>query len=127
MNDVAALLDKAKEMRSISSDAALSRELGVTTASVSNWRTGRNYPGTVQCATLAGLTGEPLARVLGIVGEARAINRAEKAVWRRLAASATATAVLLAATLLPGLGARDAHAHDGAAFRIDRSVVSIMS
>lgn len=95
MSNVAVLLDKAKETLKASSDAELARHLGVTRASVSNWRTGRNLPDVVQCATIAGLTGEPLARVLGIVGEARAISREEKTVWRRLAASAAAVLVLV--------------------------------
>lgn len=127
MDELNLLLDKIKETRSIASDNALAGLLGVTRGSVSNWRHGKNYPDTVQCAAIAGFTGEPLARVLGIVGEARAINRAEKAVWRRLATSAAALVVLLGATFLPGIGARDAHAHDGAGFRIDAPVVSIMS
>lgn len=110
MGDVAVLLDKAKMTLKASSDAELARHLGVTRASVSNWRTGRNLPDVVQCATLAGLTGEPLARVLGIVGEARAISREEKAVWHKLAASAAALFVVLGATTLPGVGARDAQA-----------------
>lgn len=42
------------------------------------------------CATIAGLSGTPLARVLRIVGEARAISREEKALWRKLAATAMA-------------------------------------
>ncbi|WP_374606635.1 helix-turn-helix domain-containing protein [Thermomonas sp.] len=99
MSDVAALLDKAKKAMKASSDAELSRSLGVTRASVSNWRSGRNYPDAVQCATIAGVTGVPLARVLGIVGEARAISREEKSVWRKLAASAAAVFLMLAATL----------------------------
>lgn len=110
MGDVAVLLDKAKVTLKASSDAELARHLGVTRASVSNWRTGRNLPDVVQCATLAGLTGEPLARVLGIVGEARAISREEKAVWHKLAASAAALFLVLGATTLPGVGARDAQA-----------------
>jgi len=115
MSDVAVLLDKAKSTLKASSDAELARQLGVTRASVSNCRTGRNLPDVVQCATLAGLTGEPLARVLGIVGEARAISREEKAVWHKLAASAAALFLVLGATTLPGAGARDAHAATGSA------------
>jgi hypothetical protein len=40
------------------------------------------------------MTGEPLAKVLGIAGEHRAISRDAKAVWRRLA-NAAAIALLV--------------------------------
>lgn len=123
MSDVALLLDKAKKAMNASSDAELSRSLGVTRASVSNWRSGRNYPDTVQCATLAGLTGIPLARVLGIVGEARAISREEKSVWRKLAASAVAVVLVLGAIPLPG------HAQNWQGtppVRIERPAIPIM-
>ena len=88
MKTLANLLDDAKELHKLESDSALGRALGVKRQTVSNWRNGHNLPDAVACATLAGLTGEPLAKVLGIVGEARAISREEKAVWRKLAASA---------------------------------------
>ena len=110
MDELNKLLDRIKETRSLPSDNALAKVLGVTRGSVSNWRHGKNYPDTVQCAAIAGFTGEPLARVLGIVGEARAISREEKAVWHKLAASAAALFVVLGATTLPGVGARDAQA-----------------
>lgn len=82
------LLDKTKKVRSHRTDMALAEDLGVTRAAVSDWRNERNLPGPVACARIAELTGEPLAKVLGVIGEARAISSAEKAVWRRLAAAA---------------------------------------
>jgi len=88
------ILNRAIEASGASSDSDLSRKLGVSRQAVSNWRGGKKFPDTVTCATLAGLTGIPLAQVLGVVGEARAISREEKAVWRKLAA--TAMALLLA-------------------------------
>lgn len=110
MSDLNKLLDKIKETRSIASDNALAAAIGVSRQRVSAWRHGTNLPDAVACATIAGLSGEPLARVLGIVGEARAISREEKAVWHKLAASAAALFVVLSATTLPGVGARDAQA-----------------
>lgn len=99
------ILERAKEASGATSDSDLSRKLGVSRQAVSNWRTGNKYPDTVTCATIAGITGIPLAQVLGVVGEARAISREEKAVWRKLAATAL--------TLAVGFGLaspRDAHA-----------------
>lgn len=88
--DVNFLLDKAKEVCGASYDKDLAPRLGVRPTAISNYRKGVSHPDAVVCATLAGLTGIPLARVLGIIGEARAISREEKAVWRKLAATAMA-------------------------------------
>ncbi|WP_223670539.1 DUF3693 domain-containing protein [Xanthomonas citri] len=74
-------------------DTELAKALGIKPAAVSNYRRGVSLPNAVVCATLAGLTGEPLAKVLGVVGEARAISSDEKAVWRRLAATAMTLAL----------------------------------
>lgn len=89
------LLDQAKKAQGFTTDMALAKALNVSRSAVSAWRNGVKTPDTVQCAALARFTGLPLARVLGIVGEARAISREEKAVWRKLAASAAVLAVTL--------------------------------
>ncbi|MGH8346601.1 MAG: DUF3693 domain-containing protein [Pseudomonas sp.] len=87
------ILNRAVEASGATSDSDLSRKLGVSRQAVSNWRGGKKFPDTVTCATIAGITGIPLAKVLGVVGEVRAISREEKAVWRRLAATAMALAI----------------------------------
>lgn len=96
MNSVNDLLDKIKETRSLASDNALAGFLHTTRGSVSNWRLGKNYPDAVACARISEATGVPLAKVIGLVGEARAISREEKAVWHKLA---TAAALVLAVGL----------------------------
>lgn len=100
METLQSLLDHIKHSHGITSDNALAGELGVTRASVSGWRHGTNLPGPVACARIADLGGVSLAKVLGIVGEARAISREEKAVWRRLA-SAAAIAFVAVLTAAP--------------------------
>lgn len=95
MKDVADLLDAIKERQSLETDSALAKALGVSRQTVNNWRQGRNTPDAVACATIAGLTGEPLAKVIGIAGEQRAISREEKAVWRKLAATAALLVVMV--------------------------------
>ncbi|WP_425604359.1 DUF3693 domain-containing protein [Stenotrophomonas muris] len=90
MQTVTDLIDAARKALDVSSDAEFARQLGVSRGTIANWKSGYSLPDTVMCATLAGLTGLPLARVLGIVGEARAVSREEKAVWRKLAATAMA-------------------------------------
>lgn len=99
MKTIGELLDAIKARRNLDTDSALAAALGVSRQTVNNWRQSRNTPDPVACATIAGLTGEPLALVLGIAGEQRAISREEKAVWRRLAG----TAALLAVLVLPAL------------------------
>lgn len=94
------LLDAAKKKNGLATDMALAEALGISRSAVSAWRHEVKTPDAVQCATLAGLTGEPLARVLGIVGEARAISKEEKTVWRRLAATA-ALLILTVGTIAP--------------------------
>jgi len=88
MDAVNKLLDSARETCSPRNDKALAAALHVGAPAVSNWRHGRAYPDAVACARIADLCGVPLAQVLGIVGEARALSRDEKAVWRRLAHAA---------------------------------------
>lgn len=91
--NIPALLDAAKKAQGFETDMALAKALGVSRSAVSAWRNGVKTPDTVQAAALAGYTGIPLAKVLGIVGEARAISAKEKAIWRRLATSAALLAI----------------------------------
>ncbi|WP_372165789.1 DUF3693 domain-containing protein [Xanthomonas euvesicatoria] len=100
MSTIDALLDAAMKAVHAKNDTELAKALGIKPAAVSNYRRGVSLPNAVVCATLAGLTGEPLAKVLGVVGEARAISSDEKAVWRRLAATAM-TLVLGVSLALP--------------------------
>jgi transcriptional regulator with XRE-family HTH domain len=93
MKTINDLLDAIKQRRKLGTDSALAAALGVKRQTVNNWRQGRNTPDAVTCATIAGLSGEPLTLVIGIAGEQRAVSAEEKKVWRRLAA--TAMTVLL--------------------------------
>lgn len=99
--DVNSLLDQAKEVCGVSYDKDLAPRLGVRPSAISNYRKGVSHPDAVVCATLAGLTGVPLARVLGVIGEARAISREEKAVWRKLAATAMLLAISVGMYAMP--------------------------
>lgn len=96
MQTVIQLLDAAKKASGAETDSEFADVLHIKRSAVSNYRHGRAYPDTVVCGRIAELTGTPLARVLGIVGEARAVSREEKAIWHRLA-----TAAALAVALLP--------------------------
>jgi transcriptional regulator with XRE-family HTH domain len=98
MQTVQQLLDEAAEVCKAENDTALARVLGVTPAGISNYRRSVSAPNAVVCEKIAEITGIPLARVLGIVGEARAISREEKAVWRRLANVAAVLVVVAVST-----------------------------
>lgn len=104
MESLNQVLDKIKETRSLASDNALAGVIGASRQRVSSWRHGTNYPDPVACARIADLSGLPLAQVLGLVGEARAISREEKAVWRRLSVAA-----VLAVATLPAMAGHFAY------------------
>jgi transcriptional regulator with XRE-family HTH domain len=93
MRDINKLLDNVKETRSLASDTALAGFLHVTRQAVSNWRKGHSLPDIKATARIADALGEPVNRVLGEIGEARAIDREEKAVWRRIASAAAIVAM----------------------------------
>ena len=106
------VVDKAIKACSPPTARALSEFLGVTESAVSNWRNGRALPDPVSCDKIARLTGESLAHVLGVVGEARAISSAEKAVWRKLAAAACLVLAFGQAGLAKATSGIDATSHN---------------
>jgi hypothetical protein len=100
MDSLNKLLDSARALCLPPSDTGLALHLGVVKSAVSNWRNGRAYPDAVTCAKLADMTGQPLGKVIGMIGEARALSLAEKKVWKRLAA-ACAVLVLVGGHAVP--------------------------
>lgn len=121
MNAVNNLLDKAKKRCSYASDLALAERIGVSRQQVSQWRQGKNPMSDDRVAQVAVIAKEPVEYWMVTVRAEQSEGQAAK-VWsslaRRLATSAAALFVLLAANAIPGIGARDAHAKDGAAFRV---------
>lgn len=97
--DINSLLEACKKAQNLSTDGDLAKALGVSKQAMSGYRNQARLPDPVVCAAIAGLSGVPLARVLGVVGEARAISREEKAVWRKLAATAMTTLCALGVVL----------------------------
>lgn len=122
MSTIDELLDAAKAATKSANDSELAKALGIRPAAVSNYRRGVSLPNAVVCATLAGLTGTPLARVLGIVGEARAISSDEKAVWRKLAATAMALCLAVGVAL-----PRDVQAMPSSGYSADHTVYIMRS
>jgi transcriptional regulator with XRE-family HTH domain len=122
MESINEVLDKARDMCGLPSDNQLALRLKVTRGAVSAWRKERNAPDAIACAKLAEITGISLVRMIAIAGEARAISREEKAVWKRLAsAAAVAGITLLSAVFFPTNG----HANEGD-FSRNQGVMHIM-
>lgn len=99
MQTLMEVIEAARAKCEPASDYELSKRLKVSRSAVSAWRNGKGAPDAVRCAKLDEMTGFPLTRVIGIVGETRAISREEKAVWRKLAN--VAATVALAVSALP--------------------------
>lgn len=104
------VLEAAKKGAGCTTDMALAARLGITRAAVSNWRHNLNTPDAVTSEKLAVLSGLPLHRVLGIVGEARAISVAEKRVWRKLAAAIFVSLLVLPYPVLATVFRTNGHA-----------------
>ncbi|WP_329813067.1 helix-turn-helix transcriptional regulator [Stenotrophomonas sp. SMYL36] len=95
--DIAELLDLAQARTHAEYDSALARKLGVSRQTISNWRVGRTFPDAKACGRISEATGMPLNEIMGLVGEERATDQEEKAVWRRLAGRAAAILVAVSA------------------------------
>lgn len=127
MQTVEELINEARKALNVSSDAEFARKLGVSRGTIANWKSGYSLPDTVTCATLAGLAGIPLARVLGIVGEARAISSDEKAVWRKLAATCALVLVFFGYTGQAASATSDISGENAAKFAHSGEVIVIGS
>lgn len=101
MTSLIEMLDKAKELRSLPSDAALARELGVTRGAVSSWRTGLKTPSDEVCEELAHLIGEKPLKVVGIVHAMQAKTNKARKMWERFA-SAAALIIAVSVGSVPG-------------------------
>ena len=97
---VAALLDKARSVRSIPSDLALAERLGISRQAVSNWRHGDKFPDEETIAQLALLAGDDPAQWLVAIKAVRTDGAAGKA-WAALAKRLGAAAAVLLVAALP--------------------------
>jgi len=95
MDAINELLDKCAIATKASNDAALCRVLRVKKQTISNWRKGHRYPDAIACAKIAEVLGVPVTQVIGAVGEARAVTREEKNVWKMVKAAAAFGAALV--------------------------------
>lgn len=111
------LLDRAAKKLPTASDYSISKALGVSSAAVSKWRSGRNHMADTAAMKLAEILGEPTDAILALVAADRTSDPAAKKQWtnmaRKLRASAAAvTLASLGFTMFPSDAARSAEHSD---------------
>lgn len=97
MSVVAALLDKAKNTKSITSDNALSHAVGTNRQVISQWRHGDAYPSEENIVLLAEMAGDDPVQWLVAIKAVRSHGAAGKA-WASLAKRLAATAMAVVIT-----------------------------
>ena len=105
------LLDRAAKKLPTPSDYSISKALGVSSAAVSKWRSGRNHMADTAALKLAEILGEPAGSILALVAADRTSDPAAKKQWtnmaRTLKASAAAVSLItLGFTMFPDGQAR---------------------
>jgi transcriptional regulator with XRE-family HTH domain len=110
------LLDKVREVCSLSSDAELARRFGLKPAAVSNYRQGTRHPEPEVIADLAKALGEPgLYWALEIQAEREAkVNNRRAKVWlqwrKEIGGAAAAIALTIGLTTQPYASQEGLHA-----------------
>jgi DNA-binding XRE family transcriptional regulator len=113
-----AVLAAYKERCGIASDYAAAKALGVTHATISNWRNGKSHAQADLAAKMAEACGLDVLGVLAAIEADRAQNEAVRKVWRRFGRAAflalwVASVVLPASALsTPGVGGGGGEGHD---------------
>lgn len=104
--------ERTRVAANVESFSKLAPLLGITDGAIGHYRQGRRVPQVWVVAEALKLQGHPSPEraAIGIM-KAAALTSPERTFWKRLS-SATAAIVLLGATLIPGVGARDARAAD---------------
>lgn len=108
MNSTIKLLDRFKEVCSLTSDNQAAIRLGISRATTSAWRKGRNHAEPESVETMAKACGLDAEEWVLRVQADREIVAARKQVWLRAAQRLAATAALV--TLAFGLDVQTAHA-----------------
>lgn len=111
METLVEILEKAKEACGATSDADLSRKIGVTGATVSYWRSGRQTPNSYALMQLQGILKIDARELLAIIEKERAKTEERRNYWDSVVKSFQKTAVItLVGLTLFALNTEDARA-----------------
>lgn len=103
MKPISRYLDEAVETGLSRNDSDTARKIGVTRASISDWRNGRTTPNDDQAVKLAALLGKDPGEILAECGAARAKSPETRRAWERIAAKMAASSITVC-VLIIGIG-----------------------
>lgn len=105
MKEMKHYLDEAIATGKVRNDSETARNLGVSRAAVSDWRTGRNAPSDEQAIKLARLLGKQEIELMAEAAAARAKTPEARTYWERIAKYSATYASTAAMTIACSLTA----------------------
>ena len=100
MKPISRYLDDALDKGLSKNDSDTARKIGVTRASISDWRNGRTTPNDDQAVKLAELLGRDAGEILAECGAARAKTPETRRAWERIAARMAASSITVCAMII---------------------------
>ena len=101
MKKICMYMDEAQDIGAVKNDAELAKKLGISRASVSEWRSGKSTPNDDQAVKLAEVLGKEPGELLAECGAARAKTPATRQAWERIAARMAMSITLCALIIHP--------------------------
>lgn len=101
MKKICMYMDEAQDIGAVKNDAELAKKLGISRASVSEWRAGKSTPNDDQAVKLAELLGKDAGELLAECGAARAKTPATRQAWERIAARMAISITLCVCAIHP--------------------------
>lgn len=127
--NMAAMLDKARDIHSLRSDYKLALVMGVSQNSLKSYRDAKTLPDARVIAKICELTGDDPVLILAQIEEQRATSDDARALWHRLTQrlqAAGATAVFAVAFLVSGMVGFPSDAQAGPALKSQLQLLYIV-